>query len=319
MRILIVLLLTFLISSPLQAQTTLAEKQTINQFSQKANQIILHINTNISQLKLYQNQLNAWYLDKNQTIATAPVFSFKQVYIEKEITDMVANNKTPLSNPVFNYKSTLIKLNQQVSLFNAFCKEMQKLPKVGTKDDFYKNNMVFLYQIDNISFKLVDYCYDFSLSCAVNFGKEVLPLELEHLKNLVGQSKNVIMAIRQNSTIQVKSYLKQLDDAIYLANTNNNFNDLKIRGKFTNDEASIKEMHAKVLHAANLIAYWADQYLQSNQSDEEVLQILESAILSFNALDGNLACASAYNNLVSKSTQSYLMFTEEPMFFSTLR
>ncbi|MCB0509174.1 MAG: VWA domain-containing protein, partial [Bacteroidetes bacterium] len=178
-----------------------------------------------------------------------------------------------------------------------------------------QQNLSNFYQLDNMAEELVDLCYDFSLSCAINYGKEKLPVELDRLKNVVGQAKNVIMSIRENNIIQAKSYLNQLNIAIVASAEDEKFNDLRRVAKFSLDELALKEKHDQILESANQIAYWGEQYVQSNYEEEEVQSLLQSAILAFNVFEGKAGCSGAYNELISFSKSEFLYFTEEPMFF----
>ena len=74
-------------------------------------------------------------------------------------------------------------------------------------------------------------------------------------------------------------------------------------------------LHNQVIESANQIAYWAEQYLQSNYTTQEVNPILAYAILAFNVYEGKAGCSGTYNQMLSQSSSQYLFFTEEPMFF----
>lgn len=299
----------------LNAQTDSVEKHAINEYTVEVNKLIWHLNLNLKNLASYQEDLNSWYTNTTTKVTSAPSFSFSENLNAAVITTLLNNTQLKPSNSAFNYQITLKELNKQVILFNTFCKGISKLSKTGSKDDYYKKAMIILHQIDAMSPEMVNLSYDFSLSCAVNYGKEKLPVELDRLKNAVGQSKNVIMAIRDNSPIQVKSYLNQLNSAINSARVDEKFNDLRRAGRFTIDEEELATLHSQILDASNQIAFWAEQYLQSNYTQEEIGPILTYAILAFNVFEGKAGCSGAFNELVGQSKNQYLFYTEEPMFF----
>lgn len=296
------------------AQSKDAERLLINDYTEEANRLIWHINSSIEALADFQDELNVWFQSSDASTYNAPEFEYKSLE-DLNLNAMLDSATMAPSNPVFNYQSTFSALKKQVLLFDSFCKQIEQLPRSGSSQDYYERGMKILFQVDNMAPDMVNLCYDFSLSCAVNYGKEKLPVELERLKNLVGQAKNVIMAIRDNDPVQSKTYLNQLNMAIIASMNDERLNDLKRVGKFQVDEESLKEMHQQVLEAADLIAFWAEQYLQSSYADEEVLPILQSAITAFNVFEGKAGCSGAYNDLVSQSKNQYLFYTEEPMFF----
>jgi Mg-chelatase subunit ChlD len=298
-----------------QSQTNLLEKDVINQYTIEVNKLIWHVNLNIKNLADYQTALNLWFLNNSMKTGVAPSFSFAENLNASAVSTFLSNNQALPSNTAFNYQLTLKNLNKQVGLFDSFCRELQKIPKTGSKDDYYKKAITILHQIDNRAPEMVDLSYDFSLSCAVNYGKEQLPVELDRLKTTVGQCKNVIMAIRENSPIQVRSYLNLLNNAITSSREDVKFDDLRRVGEFIIDEVELTKLHNQILDGANLIAFWAEQYLQSKYTDEEVGPILTYAILAFNVYEGKAGCSGAYNALVGQAKNQYLFYTEEPMFF----
>lgn len=293
---------------------SIEEKERINEYSVQANKLIWHLNLNMKNLRAYQVKLNEWYLSSN-SLTNAPKFNFAPNANEATIRFLLADKSIQVSNPSFNYQKTLNDLNKQVLLFNNFCVQLQNTTKTESKKEFYKKNMILLYQIDGLADELVNLCYNFSLSCAINYGKETLPVEIERLKNTVGQAKNVIMAIRDNNNIQVKSYLNQLNLSIVAAYKENDFSNMKRLGRIYLTETEIKEKHDQILESANEIAYWGEQYLQSNFKLDIILPILENSIVAFNVFEGKAGCSATYNELVANSKNQYLFFTEEPMFF----
>lgn len=298
-----------------KSQTINLEKDVINEYTVEVNKLIWHINFNIKNLSGFQSNLNIWYLNTTKKISSAPSFVFSENLDETGISDLLVNKQVVPSNLAFNYQTTLKNLNKRVILFNTFCKELQKVSKTGSKEIYYNQAMKLLTQIDAMAPEMVNLSYDFSLSCAVNYGKEKLPVELDRLKSTVGQSKNVIMAIRDNSPTQVKAYLNQLNIAINSSRVDDKFNDLRRVGKFSIDEEELLKLHGQILNAANQIAFWAEQYLQSNYTKAEVGPILTSAILAFNVFEGKAGCSGTYNELLGQSKNQYLVYTEEPMFF----
>lgn len=301
------------------AQNEAAERALINAYSLEANKLIWHLNLNVKKMMAYQEKLNVWYGQSSQTVKSAPVFVFSPQLHEMEILALLKDKSIAPNNSAFNYQRTLAELYKQSVLFDSFCKQTEKISRSTTKEVFYQQNLSNFYQLDNMAEDLVNLCYDFSLSCAINYGKEKLPVELDRLKNVVGQAKNVIMSIRENNIIQAKSYLNQLNIAIAASSEDEKFNDLRRVGKFRLDEFGLKEKHDQILEAANQIAFWGEQYVQSNFKEEEVQSLLQSAILAFNVFEGKAGCSGAYNELISFSSNEFLYFTEEPMFFKVKR
>ena len=306
-------LLLLTITNNLSAQS-IEEKERINEYSVQANKLIWHLNLNMKNLRNYQIKLNEWYLSTNTT-TNAPKFVFSPNINEGNVGILLADKSIQPSNLSFNYQKALSDLNKQVSLFNKLCTQLPKISKAEGKKEFYKQNMIILYQIDGMADELVNLCYNFSLSCAINYGKETIPIELEHLKSTVGQAKNVIMAIRDNNKIQVKSYLNQLNNSITTSYKDTDYSNLKRLGRFYLSEIELKEKQHQILDAANQIAFWGEQYLQSNFELEEILPILENSIIAFNVFEGEAGCSASYNELVANSKNQYLFFTEEPLFF----
>lgn len=297
------------------AQGNSVERAAINTYTIEANKLITYINVNLENLGAYQEDLNAWYVSNSTKVSAAPEFKFSTYQQAELFQDFFQTNSLVPSNPAFNYKLTLAKLNKQILLFDSFCGQLKKITKTVSKEDYYRKVMTILYQIDDMAPEMVNLCYDFSLSCAINYGKAKLPVELERLKNVVGQAKNIIMEIRRNDPVQVKFFLNQLHIITSASSSNQDFLDLKRVGRFELSEAQLKLMHTQVMDAANQIAFWAEQYLQSNYSEDELVPILKSAILAFNKQEGQAGCSEAYNLLIAESKNEYLRFTQEPLFF----
>lgn len=308
------LVCSFLLSSAQNSNEPL-ERKLINQYTIEANKLIWHLNLNVKQLKAYQEALNEWYKQANASVKQAPIFQFSKNSNEANLNVMLLNQSLSPNNLAFNYHKTLSSLHKESILFNSYCEQIAKVSKSLSAKDYYKQNLTILYQIDGMAETLVNLCYDFSLSCAINFGKEKLPVELDRLKNVVGQAKNLIMSIRDNNKIQAKSYLNQLNESISGSLQDDKLGDLRRVGKFMITEAEIMTLQEQILSSANQIAFWGEQYLQSNQTKDEVLPILENAILAFNVFEGRAGCSGTYNQLLSNSKAEFLKFTEEPMFF----
>jgi len=297
----------------LQAQSQ-EERDLINEYSIQANKLIWHLNKNTENLRDYQIALNNWYLN-SEPFSAVPKLLFEAYEYEKDITFLLSQRDLKPNKTGFYYQANLSDLNKKIAVFNTLCHKLMENNEMTSTTEFYQQQQDILRQIDEMAPDLVTLCYDFSLSCAINYGKENQPDELANLKNIVGQAKNVIMAIRENSPIQVKAYLHQLNEHIIVSSKFFEYDVFKRLGRFYLNEYELNEKHDKILSTANDIAYWGEQYLQSNLNVEQVLPILENAILAFNVNGTEAGCAATYNELVANSKNRYLFFTEEPMFF----
>tara|TARA_B110000459_G_scaffold26201_1_gene25523 strand:+ start:16729 stop:18384 length:1656 start_codon:yes stop_codon:yes gene_type:complete len=303
-------------NSLLFAQRVEDERSLINACTIEANNLLAFINTSIDTLASYQEHLNWWYLNPSSSWSDVPqLFCFLEDEPNQIASFLEDNNTTP-SNRIFNYRLALSELSLQVDWLKEYCLKMDNIPRNGSKEDYYYKIIDALNEANNRIIGIAHLSYNFSLFCAINYGKEKLPPELEQLKNIVGQAKNVIMAIRENEDIQLRSYLNQLDLAIAENQKVESLNELKRAGRFQLDVSVLKDKLDAILGTANQIAYWAEQYLQSNQSEQEVSVILNAAINNFNYGEDAQGCSGSYNSLVSQSNNEYLYFTEEPIYFA---
>lgn len=291
------------------------EQKRINEYTQKANSLIWHINLNENKLIIFQQELNLWNSSKQNK--TAPKFQFIQT-ISGDFVSTLSNNLNadPVTNKVFDYKKNIVVLYAKVTMFNNLCLQLQNTKYTI---NYYKDCMLILEQLDAIAKDFVDLSYDFSLSCAISFRKKDLNPDLEILKNIVGQSKNVIMSMRNENDIQLKSYLAMLDKALLDANKIVNLNILRREGEFRIGTLEMENYKKEIESTANEIANWAEQYLQSNRTEEELEVFLYNAVEAFNSSAQKTGSAGAYNNLVKQANISFLQYTEEPLPFYAKR
>lgn len=291
------------------------EQKKINEFTQKANSLIWHINLNENKLIIFQQQLNIWNTSKQAK--TLPKFQFTQTISEDFVKSLASNpGSENTGNRLFDYKKNIVVLYAKVTMFNNLCLQLQNTKYTI---NYYKDCMLILEQLDAIAKEFVDLSYDFSLSCAINFKKKDINEDLYILKNIVGQSKNVIMAMRSKNDIQLKSYLAMLNKALQDANKIVNLNVLRREGEFRIGTLEMENHKKEIENTANEIASWAEQFLQSNKTDEELEVFLYNAVEAFNSSATKTGSAGAYNNLVKQANINFLQYTEEPLPFYAKR
>lgn len=291
------------------------EQKKINEFTQKANSLIWHINLNENKLIIFQQELNIWNTSKQAK--TLPKFQFTQTISNDFVTSLANSSDTQnASSRLFDYKKNIVVLYAKVTLFNNLCLQLQNTKYTI---NYYKDCMLILEQLDAIAKEFIDLSYDFSLSCAINFKKKDLNEDLYILKNIVGQSKNVIMAMRSKNDIQLKSYLAMLNKALQDADKIVNLNILRREGEFRIGTLEMENHKKEIESTANEIANWAEQFLQSNKTDEELEVFLYNAVEAFNSSATKTGSAGAYNNLVKQANINFLQYTEEPLPFYAKR
>ena len=290
------------------------ERPQINQYTQNVNLLILHINTNIVALRSYQEKLNTWAENSNATASVIPTFKFTpftQHAVFEKINEQDA--KMAYGND-FNYKSAANKLYKQSLLFNQYCMQLEKSISTGTKQANYNQKTTILKQIENASNDWVNLCYNFSLSASINFGKENLPYQIDLIKSKVGQSKNIIMAMRDNNSTQLKSYLQKFNELVEDLKKIPSTEILKA-GKFGIGEDVFKKHIENLLSQSYEIGAWAEQYLQTSLNDNEVEPVIYETIKAFNNLNNQKGTAATYNLLSTFSEYYMLQFTQEPLAF----
>lgn len=312
-------LLLLLNPSIFQAQTNndKPDRQQIVKYTEEVNKLILHINSNIVALKSYQQKLNLWAENGNSSLADLPVFRFTP-FAHHQVFEKIneADGKSIYGND-FNYKSAAVKLYRQSLLFNQFCMQVEKLTPTSGKQAFYNQQVINLKQIDNLSDEWVELCYSFSLSASINFGKETLPYHLEIIKNLVAQSKNIIMAMRDNNPTQVKSYLTKFNGLVYDL-TKMKVTDIHKVGKYTITEESLGKQIQSIIDQSYEIGAWTEQYLQTSLDEKETAPIIFETIKAFNGLNDVKGIAAIYNYINSYTPSPVLKFTEEPLQFEAI-
>lgn len=290
------------------------EQKKINEFTQKANSLIWHINLNENNLIVFQQKLNVW--NTNKQAQAIPKFAFTQTISQNFVNTLAIGQQTEPVNKLFDYKKNIVVLYAKVTVFNNLCVQLQNIKYSA---NYYKECMAVLEQIDVIAKEFVDLCYDFSLSSAISFRKKDLNEDLDILKNIVGQCKNVIMAMRNENEMQLKSYLSMLDKALNEADAIVNLNILRREGEFRIGTLEMETHKEQIENTANQIANWAEQYLQSNKTEEELEVFLYNAVEAFNSSTLKTGSAGAYNNLVKQANVSFLQYTEEPLPFYAKR
>lgn len=309
----------FLLTKPaVFSQESLAEKIIINEYTLQANQLIYHINVNINELYAFQEELAHWY-ENNLPYSELPNFTFQQLYNEQEVSFFLQQKRDiTVKSPLFDYTQTFATWVQEVNFFNSLCKNIQNTPRTADKEAYYNALMIYFVQLNVMSPQMVELCYDFSRSCRLNFGNQHLPFEFKRLQDMVSNAKNIIMYIRYDNPDAIISQLAQMDEAIAEIQQHRHFADLKRVAKLKLNQEQILAYQNQMVEMAMQIAYYAEQYLQSNRTPEEALFITQNALQYFNFNDNNSGASGIYNDLLSQAENTYLLFTEEPLAFELI-
>lgn len=302
--------LLFFLNFSLNAQIEKFEKVDIIQQIEDVNKLILHINSNIISIKTYQEKLLLWAENPSESIQNIPTYKFKPFAHHNLFT----YHSTTSVDIDFNYKSAATRLYKQSLLFNKYCQQLEKNSTSSSKTSVYNQKATTLKQIEKLSDEWVNLCYNFSLSASINFGKEILPSKLDLIKNLVAQSKNIIMAMRDNNPIQVRSYLSKFNTLVVELNKISRTELIK-EGKFKISQDELENIIQTLVKQSYEIGAWTEQYLQTSLENKEITPIIFETVKAFNSLNNHKGTASLYNYLCSYSDLYLLKFTEEPLSF----
>lgn len=290
------------------------ERKYINDLTDLANELILNINLNIYSAIEYQEQLNSWAENPLGNVTNKPNCSFLIKDIDATYRRLMEQKIERDKDTPFDYKLQLKKLYEVSLVLNIWLKNIEQ-NTFENKFSFYNNQSKNLKQLENISNQLVDICYDFSLACSVNFKKENLPIPLDLLKTSVAQSKNIIMALRNNHEQQMRDFLQKSDQ-----------NWLKLDSIRLEEIAAATQLQSPKLESTfeqiknqNLeILAWGEQFLQSNFSEEQVHEMLQNSVKIFSGVNNNGGLAKLYNDISEHSPKLLLKFTEEPISFKNI-
>lgn len=287
------------------------ERKYINDLTDFANSLILTINSNIYDAIEYQDQLNNWAENSLGNQSNIPKFKVEINDFDNSYQKLIERVVESDRNITFDYKLQLKKLYEISLVLNIWLKNIERNP-FENKFSFYNNQSKNFKQLENISKQLVDICYDFSLACSVNFKKENLPKSLDILKISVAQSKNIIMALRNNHESQMRDFLQKANQILIELNKTK-AKDISIDLEFKNVNI---EIEFEKIKSQNLeILSWGEQFLQSNFSEEEVHEMLQNTVKVFSGINNDGGLAKLYNVLSKQSPQLLLKYTEEPISF----
>lgn len=305
---LIFLLIFFSVSS----QTKTDEKVDINTKIEYANNLIWHYNYNMGSLRNFQNELNIWFENPKRNSKNIPSFSF-MTYSGDQVK---INQSDRTNNDIFNYSYHLDRLEKQILQFNLNCKKIENLvfsSKTSAEEEKYLNQIFeTLTAINKQSLELAEISYDFSRACAVNYKNDNYPKEIAKVKNVVAQSKNLILALRENNPKLTKEYLDLLNSSLVLMKNTTNVEELL---QIAKSELSIEELNSlitEIYQKSSTISEIAELYIQSKPSQKETILLLQKAINEFNEAEGKTGCASGFNSILKYSDSDLMFFTEEP-------
>lgn len=288
------------------AQKDKALKININEKIEYANNMIWHFNYNIRSLRRYQENLKTWFEDPQRDIKDIPKFSFIS-FDENTLKFTIDYNQ----NNIFNHDYQLDKISKQILLFNLNCKKLENLNSPNS-DIFREDVYQILSAIQKQSYEIAELSYDFSRACAINYKNEEYPIQLKKIKDVVTQSKNLVLALRNNNKKQAQDYLNLLDEAMQTLKSDFNIMELYILAKTDLSISELKLLKQNIYDKAFSMSAWGEQYLQSSFSPKGVNNILQKTIESFNEAEGKMGCASAFNIILNHSKHNFMLYTEEP-------
>lgn len=120
------------------------------------------------------------------------------------------------------------------------------------------------------------------------------------------------MALRNNHEQQMRDFLQKSNQVLL------ELDSIKLEeiGEAIQLQSSSFESAFEQIKNQNLeILFWGEQFLQSNFSEEEVHEMLQSSIKIFSGINNDGGLAKLYNLLSEKSPKLLLKFTEEPISF----
>ena len=284
----------------------------INTKIEYANNLIWHYNYNIRSLRNFQNDLNIWFENPQRNIKDIPRFNFMTYSGDK----VNINQTDRLNNDLFNYNFHLDRLEKQILQFNLNSKKIENLvfsSKTSAEEEKYLNDLFqIINEINRQSLDLAEISYDFSRACAVSYKNEVYPKEIAKVKNVVAQSKNLILALRENNPKLTQEYLDLLNSSLLLMKNTTNIRELFLipKSKLSLEELDglLKEIYQK----SSTISQVAELYIKTNPSQKETIILLQKAINEFNEAEGKTGCASGFNTILKYSDSDLMYFTEEP-------
>lgn len=306
-KIVLLFLIAFsILNSSAFAQKSQTQKEDINLKIEYANNMIWHFNYNIRSLRNFQDQLKSWYETPNKKIIDIPQFNFIS-FDENSIKYSVDYSE----NNIFNYDFQLDKINKQILRFNLNCKKLENLTSPNS-DKFREDVFQILYTIQIQSNEIAEISYDFSRACAINYRNDDYPIQLQKVKNVVSQAKNLILALRNNNKKQAQDYLNLLDEAMFILKSDFNIMELYVLAKIELSISELKLVKQNIYDKAFTMSSWVEQYLQSSFLPKGVNTLLQNTIEAFNEAEGKIGCASAFNTILNNSGHLFMLYTEEP-------
>lgn len=300
----------FPLTQTLNAQNEVATPKDINTEISYANDLIRHYNKKIAELKNYQSDLNIWFQKTDRTKQSLPFLTHNDYKWSKK--KAFKKNET---KDIFDYRYNLSMIENHVFQFDKYYTQIQATPIADLSRSEQQKNIDYIYSIyrniENEAKAFAEISYDFSRSCAVNYAGDNSN-DLNDIKVVVSQAKNLILAIRDNNISLSKEYLELLDDAIQ--NIKTNF-DLEKSYKASQSKLSLEDytnLISTITQNAFQIAATGESYLQSTFQADEVSMLLQQAIVSFNQSENKQGCAAVINELISNSNSKLMLFLEEP-------
>lgn len=294
------------------AQKNDVSHNEINDKIEYANNLIWHYNYNMRSLRNFQSELNIWFQDSDRKMNEKPTFQF--ISYSGDILDIDEASRS--KKDLFNYDYHLDRIEKQILQFNLNCKKIQNLKfydnTSAEREKYVTDIFNYISTAQKQSFELAEVSYDFSRSCAVNYKNDNYPAELGKVKNVVAQSKNLILAIRDNNIALTKEYLNLLDEALVNMRNTTNVKEVFLLSKSKLKLEELNDVIVDIYMKSFKIASIGELYLQSNFQDEEVNMLLQQSITEFNEAEGKMGCASAFNTILKFSESNLMYYLEEP-------
>lgn len=301
------------------AQNNGTKQLEINTKIEYVNKLIWHYNYNIKSIRNHQNELDIWFQNLDRNTNQMPVFQHISYSGSKVQIDTESRTKKDL----FNYDYQLDRIEKQILEFNLNCKKLQNLnfstKSLNDQKLYLENVFSIISSIQNQSYELAEITYDFSRACAVNYKNDVYPKELSKVKNVVAQSKNLILALRDNNIAITKEYLGLLNASLSTMKNTTNVKEIYLISKSKLSLEELQGVIVDIYKKAFTIAAIGELYLQSTFQKEEVGILLQQAITKFNEAEGKMGCASAFNTMLKFSESELMYYLEEPNTLNAIR
>lgn len=292
------IVLTFLVylNISVNAQIKSKSKQIINNKIALANELIWHYNINLIDIDYFQDELLVWFKEPNKELMYIPKFTFSdyRTGINKYTEDKYLND-----------------LIEEINYFNTLCLRLENIQYLNS-EDYRKEVYSLIKSINFESINIAAATFEYSRTNIEKYKYEDISEQLEIFKNIVLESKNLILSLRYRNDNQLKYDLKQLDLAIKKYNSDFNIMNLQENSNINIDLTNLKKICQDIYYNAYILIVGSELYLQSSYTEKEYNQFLKTSIENYNDTENKLGSSTAYNKILSKIDSDILLFLEEP-------